>query len=65
LRPSAPFRGLLWLAAGRPFGRKGAPHSSQYCEPSRFSVLHLSQVIIVVKKASYFSAKPSRRANAS
>src|SRR6185295_5827244 len=22
------------------FGRKGAPHSSQYCEPSRFSVLH-------------------------
>jgi len=30
----------------RGFGLRGAPHSSQYCEPSRFSVLHLSQVII-------------------
>jgi len=27
-------------------GRSGAPHSSQYWEPSKFSVLHLSQVII-------------------
>jgi len=33
-------------STGRPFGLRGAPHSSQYCEPSRFSVLHLSQVII-------------------
>ena len=30
----------------RGFGRSGAPHSSQYWEPSRFSVLHRSQVII-------------------
>src|SRR6185503_4085722 len=57
LRPSAPCGGRIWLAAECPFGRKGAPHSSQYCEPSRFSVLHLSQVIIVVvKKANHFSA---------
>ena len=33
---------------GRTFGFKGAPHSSQYCEPSRFSVLHLSQLIMKV-----------------
>jgi len=37
----------VFLEFGRPLlGRKGAPHSSQYCDPSRFSVLHLSQVII-------------------
>src|ERR1700730_13605072 len=30
----------------RALGFSGAPHSSQYCEPSRFSVLHLSHVII-------------------
>src|SRR6266511_42556 len=30
----------------RRFGLKGAPQSSQYCDPSKFSVLHLSQVII-------------------
>src|ERR1051325_4013245 len=50
LRPSVPCAGNLGGGAGRPFGRKGAPHSSQYCEPSRFSVLHLSQVIIVEKQ---------------
>jgi hypothetical protein len=33
----------------RRLGFNGAPHSSQYCEPSRFSVLHLSQVIIVLQ----------------
>jgi hypothetical protein len=27
-------------------GLNGAPHSSQYCDPSKFSVLHRSQVII-------------------
>ena len=32
---------------GPKFGLKGAPHSSQYWAPSRFSVLHLSHVIIV------------------
>src|SRR5215470_8086323 len=30
----------------RALGLSGAPHSSQYCDPSRFSVLHLSHVII-------------------
>src|SRR5687768_11826824 len=33
-------------ALERKLGLSGAPHSSQYCEPSRFSVLHLSQLII-------------------
>ena len=32
----------------RELGFRGAPHSSQYCDPSRFSVLHLSHVIISV-----------------
>src|SRR6266699_5545190 len=32
-------------------GFKGAPHSSQYCEPSRFSVLHLSHEIIEFRAA--------------
>jgi hypothetical protein len=31
----------------RTFGFNGAPHSSQYCEPSRFSVLHLAHEIMV------------------
>src|SRR5688572_23943237 len=31
----------------RGLGRSGAPHSSQYWAPSRFSVLHLSHVIMV------------------
>ena len=36
----------------------GAPHSSQYCEPSRFSVLHLSQVIIVVYSSKLIHIQP-------
>lgn len=36
----------FWPSSWRPFGLRGAPHSSQYCEPSKFSVLHRSQVII-------------------
>src|SRR5215210_6825141 len=61
-RPSVPFNGVLSTGVGWPFGLKGAPHSSQYCEPSRFSVLHLSQVIIA-QKASHSSAKRACRAN--
>jgi hypothetical protein len=34
---------------GRELGLSGAPHSSQYCAPSRFSVLHRSHVIIVLE----------------
>jgi len=40
------FPNIVFREFGRPLGRNGAPHSSQYCDPSRFSVLHLSQVII-------------------
>jgi len=54
--PLPPFAGLWCMVFGRPFGLRGAPHSSQYCDPSRFSVLHLSQVIIVVQKAKHFTA---------
>ena len=32
---------------GRELGRRGAPHSSQYCPLSRFEALHLSHVIMV------------------
>src|SRR5688572_7472587 len=53
----------VFLELGRPLGRKGAPHSSQYCDPSRFSVLHLSQVIIASKKSLHFSAKAAQCAN--
>jgi hypothetical protein len=63
--PLLPCAGRFWNGDGRPLGLSGAPHSSQYCEPSRFSVLHRSQVIIVDKKASHFSAKRIERANAS
>lgn len=45
---------IVFLELGRPLGRNGAPHSSQYCEPSRFSVLHLSQVIIWIPKSKTF-----------
>src|SRR6266545_1016165 len=30
-------------------GRSGAPHSSQYCPPSRFEDLHLSHVIMIFR----------------
>src|SRR6266545_4789552 len=30
-------------------GRSGAPHSSQYCPPSRLEDLHLSQVIMILE----------------
>src|SRR6185369_13736615 len=51
LLPAAfPDAGLRCTGLGRPFGLKGAPHSSQYCDPSRFSVLHLSHVIMTSKK---------------
>jgi len=32
---------------GPELGLRGAPHSSQYCPPSRFAALHLSHVIMV------------------
>src|SRR5690242_20300698 len=52
--PLFPGVGLFWYDDERPFGRNGAPHSSQYCEPSRFSVLHLSHVIIVITESKLF-----------
>lgn len=42
----SPFSPFLTVPVIVLFGLNGAPHSSQYCEPSKFSVLHLSQVII-------------------
>src|SRR5918994_1659873 len=44
----SPFIRIIFPPAtrGREFGLSGAPHSSQYWAPSRFSVLHRSHVIM-------------------
>lgn len=45
-RPSLPLACEFARSAGRPASQSAAPHSSQYRDPSRFCVPHLSQVII-------------------
>src|SRR5215210_3455216 len=47
--PVSPVPEPLFSGAER---TKGAPHSSQYCAPSMFSVLHFSQVIIRLTQRS-------------
>lgn len=49
--PSLPFPVGLNRSPDRPASQSAAPHSSQYREPSRFRVPHLSQVIIAKTSA--------------
>src|SRR5918998_1329148 len=48
-----------FLACAEAF--KGAPHSSQYCEPSIFSVLHLSQMVIGISPRAIRCVGDERR----
>jgi hypothetical protein len=65
-RPSPPFACTFCRSPDLPASQSAAPHSSQYREPARFFVPHLSQVIIeIFAPALRFDINRSPRENIS